>query len=151
MVSNQRRGHCVGLVALVGIYTLMIAMPAAVAQQLPLAIRGYDPVAYFTDGKPTRGTSELAYEWDGLVYHFSRADHRELFKVDPARYAPQFGSFCAMALSKGELVEADPENWLISEGKLYVFGKAAGPELFQRDIAGNIAQAKKHRALLPKL
>jgi YHS domain-containing protein len=149
-VSNLRRVHAVWLVTLVGIYGLVTAIPSAVAQQVPLAIRGYDPVAYFTDGKPTRGTPGIEYEWDGLRYRFSRAEHREFFRVDPERYAPQFGNFCAMALSKGELVEADPENWLISDGKLYVFGKAIGPELFQKDLAGNIARAKQNGALLPK-
>ena len=118
--------------------------------EFPLAIKGYDPVAYFTDGKPTRGASELEYDWQGLRYRFSSAKHRELFIADPARYAPRFGNYCAMALSKGELVEADPENWLISDGKLYVFGKAVGPELFQKALAGNIANANRNRTLLPK-
>jgi YHS domain-containing protein len=111
---------------------------------------GYDPVAYFIDGKPTRGVPEIEYEWDGLRYRFSRAEHRELFKSDPVRYTPQFGNYCAMALSKGELVEADPENWLISDGKLYVFGKPVGPELFRKDLSGNVAKANQNRALLPK-
>ena len=57
---------------------------------------------------------------------FRGAEHRELFKADPVRYAPQFGNFCAMALTRGELDEANPENWLISDGKLYIFGKADG-------------------------
>ena len=69
------------------------------------------------------------------------------------RYAPQFENFCAMALSKGEIVEADPENWLISEGRLYVFGKPApfGPALFQKDLAGNVTKANQNRPILPKL
>src|SRR6266446_4122172 len=73
-------------------------------------------------------------------------------KADPARYAPQFGNFCAMALSKGEIVVADPENWLISDGKLYVFGKAApaGPALFQQNLAENMAKANQNRPILPK-
>ena len=85
-------------------------------------------------------------------YRFSRAEHRERFKADPARYAPQFANFCAMALSKGELVVADPENWLVSDGKLYLFGKPApaGPALFQKDLAGNIAKANQNRPLILK-
>ena len=114
-----------------------------------VGLHGYDPVAYFTDGKPMRGVPEIEeYEWGGLRYRFSRAEHRELFKADPQRYAPQFGNFCAMALSKGELVEADPENWLISDGKLYIFGKPVGPGLFRGDLANNIAKANRNRALL---
>jgi len=120
------------------------------AQQTPLAIKGYDPVAYFTAGKPVRGRPDIAYQWDELRYLFSSAEHRELFRADPARYAPQFANFCAMALTKGQLDEADPENWLISDGKLYIFAKAApmGPALFQQDLSGNIARANQNRSLI---
>lgn len=125
---------------------------SATAQTSPLAIKGYDPVAYFTTGKPTPSLPEFKYEWGGHLYQFSRSNHLERFKAEPARYAPQFGSYCAMALSKAELVVADPENWLISDGKLYVFGKPApaGPALFHKDLAGNIAKAEQNRPLTLK-
>jgi len=132
--------------------TLALASPSIGADKVPLAIKGYDPVAYFTIGKPMRGLPEIEYEWNEHRYRFSRAEHRELFKADPVRYAPQFENYCAMALTKSELVEADPENWLISEGKLYVFGKPApaGPALFQKDLAGNTTKANQNRPLIPK-
>src|SRR5258707_877068 len=95
------------------------------AEKAPLAIKGYDPVAYFTIGTPTRGLPEIEHEWDEHRYRFSQLKHRELFKADPVRYAPQFGNFCAMALTKGELDEANPESWLISDGKLRSFRTAA--------------------------
>jgi len=99
-----------------------------------------------------RGLPEIEYEWNGYRYRFSRSEHRELFKADPKHYAPQFENYCAMALAKGALVEADPENWLINEGKLYIFGKPApaGPALFQKDLAGNIAKANQNRSLIPE-
>ena len=89
-------------------------------------------------------------ERDGVHYHFVSAEHRELFKADPIRYAPQFGDNCAMALALGELDEANPENWLISDGKLYIFGKSApmGPALFQQDLAANVAKANQNRPLI---
>jgi hypothetical protein len=136
--------------------SLLIALPplagAIAGEPVPLAIKGYDPVSYFTTGGPARGLPEFEYEWDEHRYRFARAEHRELFKANPVRYAPQFANFCAMALSKGELVEADPENWLIADGKLYVFGKPApaGPGLFQQDLAGNIAHAEQNRPLLKR-
>ena len=120
------------------------------AADIPLAIRGYDPVAYFTDGKPKRGLPGFEYEWDEYRYRFASAEHRELFKADPLRYAPQFSNFCAMSLAQGEIVEADPENWLISEGKLYLFGKSIGPELFQKGLAANVARADQNRELIRK-
>jgi len=119
---------------------------------VPLAIKGYDPVAYFTDGRPVRGLPEIEFEWDEHRWRFSSAEHRELFKVDPVRYAPQFGNYCAMALALNQIVVANPENWLINDGKLYVFGKPApgGAALFQQNLAENIAKANQNRSILPK-
>jgi hypothetical protein len=152
MSSFSRRSATRGFVLLGVACTMAARSGFATAEEQPLAIKGYDPVAYFTDGKPTQGLPEIEYEWDEHRYRFSNTEHRELFKADPVRYAPQFGNFCAMALSKGEIVVANPENWLISDGKLYVFGKAApfGPVLFQQDLAANIAKANENRAILPK-
>jgi YHS domain-containing protein len=134
---------------LVFVFFVATTISAVSAQTPALAIKGYDPVAYFTTGKPTPGLPQFKYEWGGHSYYFSRSDHLERFKANPARYAPQFGNYCAMALSKGELVMADPENWLISDGKLYVFGKPApaGPALFQKDLSANIARAEQNRPL----
>ena len=136
---------------------VLIVLPLAaplrsLAMDMPLAIQGYDPVAYFMDGKATRGTPEFEYQWDERTYRFASAQHRDLFKADPIRYAPQFGNYCAMALALGNIVKADPENWLISDNKLYVFGSPApkGPELFQKDLAGNITKANQNRSILPK-
>jgi hypothetical protein len=122
------------------------------AQEVPLAIKGYDPVAYFTDGKPVPGRAEFEFEWDDRRWRFASAEHRDLFKASPVRYAPQFGNYCAMALALNQVVVADPENWLISDGKLYVFGKPApaGPVLFEKDLAGNINKANSNRTILPK-
>lgn len=115
-----------------------------------MAIKGYDPVAYFTVGKAMLGRPEIEYEWDEHRYRFASAEHRELFKRDPVRYAPQFTNFCAMALTRGEGHEANPEYWLISGGKLYLFGAPDGPERFQRDLAGNIPKANDNRDLARK-
>jgi hypothetical protein len=111
---------------------------------------GYDPVAYFTDGKPRRGLPEFEYEWDEYRYRFSSVEHRDLFKADPVRYAPQFANFCAMSLAQSEIVEANPEYWLISDGRLYIFGKSIGPDLFQKNLAENVARANQNRQLIRK-
>ena len=140
-----------------GLITVIVASPwlasSVRAQDVVLAIKGYDPVAYFTDGHPVQGLADFEYVWDDHVYRFASAEHRNMFKADPVHYAPQFGNFCAMALAKGQVVVANPENWLISDGKLYVFGSPApaGPALFQQDLAGNITKANQNRPILPKL
>jgi YHS domain-containing protein len=122
--------------------------PGVRAADTPLAIRGYDPVAYFTLQRATPGRSQFEYQWDEHTYRFASARHRELFMADPVRYAPQFANFCAVALMRGELHEANPEYWLISDGKLYLFGKSSGPALFEKDIAANIERANKNRGLI---
>jgi YHS domain-containing protein len=123
-----------------------MSIPSVAAESAPLAIKGYDPVAYFTVGSPVRGLSKIEYEWDEHSYRFSRPEHRELFKADPVRYAPQFEGLCAISLSRGAIVEANPEYWLISEGKLYLFGGPEGPKRFQQDLAQNVAKATENRA-----
>jgi hypothetical protein len=150
MHSFSRRSVICGFAVLAAVSTFAAASRSVAAAEVPLAIKGYDPVAYFTDGKPTQGLPDIEYGWDEHRYRFASAEHRELFKADPVRYAPQFGNFCAMALSKGEIVVADPENWLISDGKLYVFGKKMGSTLFQQDLTANITKANQNRPILPK-
>ena len=148
----SRRNTILGILLLTAGSELAWSPHCVAVEDVPLAIKGYDPVAYFTDGKPTLGLPGIEYEWDEHRYRFLSLEHRELFKADPVHYAPQFGNFCAMALANGEVVVANPENWLISDGKLYVFGKAPpfGPVLFQQDLAANITKANQHRAILPK-
>jgi hypothetical protein len=149
---NLSRRNAIRLGLLAAASPFAISMPSIAAEEAALAIKGYDPVAYFTDGKPVRGLPEIEYEWDEYRWRFSSAEHRNLFKADPVRYAPQFGNYCAMALAKREIVVANPENWLISDGKLYVFGKPApnGPVLFQKHLAENVAKANQNRPILPK-
>src|SRR6478736_9804436 len=145
MHDLSRRSAIRGSILLLG--SLAPASRSMAAENAPLAIKGYDPVAYFTDGMPVRGRPDIEYEWDERRYRFSRAEHRELFKADPVRYAPQFANYSAMALTLGEPDEANPEWWSISDGKLYIFGKAAGPSRFQQDLAGNVAKANEKRGL----
>jgi hypothetical protein len=113
-----------------------------------LAIRGYDPVAYFTLQRATPGDPRLTWNWDEHVWQFSSAQHRELFRSDPVKYAPQFANFCAIALARGEVKEANPEYWLISDGRLYLFGKPFGPDLFRQQLDENIERANRNRGLL---
>jgi hypothetical protein len=152
MPSVSRRRIVFGLALLLAGSAVAANPRSVAAEEAPLAIKGYDPVAYFTDGKPQKGLPEFEYDWDDYRWQFASASHREMFKADPVRYAPQFGNYCAMALSLGQVVVADPENWLISDGKLYVFGKPApgGPALFKKDLAENVAKANRNRPILPK-
>jgi YHS domain-containing protein len=151
MSTITRRVAVCTLACLTAAPTLAVGkQPQAESGQTPLAIKGFDPVAYFTLAKAVRGRAELELEWDDRRYRFSSATHRERFRADPLRYAPQFPDFCAMSLTRGEVVEADPENWLIADGKLYMFGKPVGPKLFRERLAENVERANRHGPLLSK-
>ena len=87
-----------------------------------VAIMGYDTVAYFTEGRPMKGSEEFAYEWLGTPWHFANAKHRDMFAAEPSRYAPQYGGYCTMGIGvDGHAAEnVDFERaWRIIEGKLY--------------------------------
>ena len=118
-----------------------VAMPAFAQDSQPLALKGYDPVAYFTDGKPTPGVAEYEISFDGQRYRFASAQHRDLFKANPDKYAPQFGGLCTMNLSRGVRRESDPHNWVISNGNLYVFASETGQQNFSKDAEATAARA----------
>ena len=125
-----------------------LAEVRAIAQGTPpaterLGLKGYDPVAYFTLSTPTPGVADYEYVYDGVRYRFANARHRDLFKANPDKYAPQFGGSCAMNMSNGVRREADPTVWVISNGNLYVFAGAGGAERFRQnpDVAAAKAAA----------
>ena len=108
---------------------------------LRVALRGYDPVAYFKEARPVKGSAEFSATFDDEVYWFKNADHQAMFVADPDRYAPQYDGFCAIGVSRGRVLDPDPEAWTISDGKLYVFHKKAGVALFQQQGPAIVAQA----------
>jgi hypothetical protein len=86
-----------------------------------VAIEGYDTVAYFTDGKATKGSDKYSYDWLGASWQFASDEHRKLFEADPISYAPQFGGLCAEGMAYDEMtVNIEPEAWQIIDGKLYI-------------------------------
>jgi YHS domain-containing protein len=149
VIKHSRRA-ALGLLALITTGQFAAVRPAAATEGIPLAIRGYDPVAYFTLGKPVRGLAELEYEWDEQKYRFANSEHRQLFRANPLRYAPQFANFCTMALTRGDVDRANPEYWLINDGKLYLFGQSFGPSRFQQALSENLAKAARNRVLIQK-
>ena len=86
-----------------------------------IALSGYDPVSYFTAGHPEKGSAEFPFPFDDTTYLFASEEHRKMFAANLEKYAPQFDGYCALGVSTGLKVEADPEAWTISNGKLFVF------------------------------
>jgi YHS domain-containing protein len=85
-----------------------------------LALRGYDPVAYFTDGKPIAGDYRITARYNEATYRFASQEHKILFETDPVKYLPQYGGFCAFGAAQGVKVDGDPAVWKIVDDKLYL-------------------------------
>ena len=98
-----------------------------------VALKGYDPVAYFDTASPVKGDEAISFDWADATWHFSNKENRDRFAADPEQFAPQFGGFCAFAMSKGFTADADPAAWHIEDGRLYVF---ADPNVRDDWIAG---------------
>ncbi len=90
-----------------------------------LAIKGYDPVAYFPEGGGAvmKGDEKLTADYGGVVYHFASPAHRETFLANPARYEPAHGGWCSYAMLEGDKVQVDPRSFLVEEGRLFLFYK----------------------------
>jgi YHS domain-containing protein len=110
----------------------LAALPA-LAQDVPLVIKGYDPVAYFTEGKPVKGDGRYSFDFDGGRYHFASARHRDMFAADPWRFAPQFGGYCTGSMSRNVQNEPDPDSFVIQDGKLYFFGDKKFKPMAEKD------------------
>lgn len=106
-----------------------------------VAAGGYDPVAYFTDKKPVAGKSEFTHEHDGAVWRFSSAANRDAFKAEPAKYAPQYGGYCAWAVSQGYTAKGDPNIWSVVDDKLYLNYDKGVQSNWEKDKAGHIKKA----------
>lgn len=106
-----------------------------------VALHGYDPVAYFTVGKPTLGKAEFSTVYNQATYRFSSKKNLEMFKATPAKYAPQFGGYCAFGVSVGAKFDGDPLLWKIVDGKLYVNLDENIAAAFNKDVAGALVKA----------
>jgi hypothetical protein len=111
---------------LIGVVLVLITGITAIAQKSSTfihsdkAIRGFDPVAYFTEAKPVMGSDSLNLEWNNAIWYFASRKNLELFRKNPENYAPQYGGYCAYGLSNGYKAQTDPQAWTIDNGRLYL-------------------------------
>ena len=115
-----------------------------------IAIKGYDQVAYFKQGAPTKGSSQFAQQWMGATWLFASAENRDLFAANPEQYAPQYGGYCAYAVSEGHTASIDPEAWKIVDGKLYLNYSKGVQKKWQQDTASRIQRGDKNWPSLHK-
>jgi len=137
------------LTALALAVSLFVSAPAGAAEAvysnwLGRAIAGYDPVAYFTEGKAVEGKGAFTAEWMGADWRFSSAANRDLFMAMPEKYAPKYGGYCAYAVSQGYTAKIDPTAWSVVEGKLYLNYSHAVQKTWLADRDAYIAAADRN-------
>lgn len=127
-----------------GLVPLAMARENPTYVELGAAIRGADPVAFFTQNRAVEGRSTITYEWNYGTWRFVSVRHRNLFAANPERYAPQFGGYCAFALGRGMLAPTEPPAYVIHEGRLYLAFNRGTMKRFKRKLDENIAKAEKN-------
>ncbi len=105
-------------------------------------ISGYDPVAYFTDGKPVKGSGYHVAEYMGVTYVFASKEHKNTFEDDPAKYVPAYGGYCAYGVAVGKKFVSDPEAWKIVQGKLYLNLDRDIQNKWSKDIPGYLKKSE---------
>ena len=124
---------------------LLVLAGAALAQtnvdSSGLALKGYDPVAYFTEGRPVRGKAEFTARHDDTTYRFASAANRDAFAAAPAKYAPQYGGYCAFGMAAGYKAPIEPDAWTLVDGKLYLNYNQSVRSRWSSDIPGYVRKA----------
>lgn len=131
----------VGLAAAAAAPAAAAKAPVSTGLFSKVAVSGHDPVAYFTLGKPVEGSKQFTATHQGAAYRFASAANRDAFKANPSRYAPQYGGYCAWAVSQGYTASADPKVWKIVDGRLYLNYNAEVGRTWEKDIPGHIVKA----------
>jgi len=141
----------IALAVFAGIDARARELPApAVNTTHGLARKGYDPVAYFTLRRPTLGNAKYALRWMGATYHFVSAENRHRFEADAERYAPQYGGYCAFAISINHIADIDPNRWSIVNGKLYLNNDWLSHKLWSLHERGQIISGDLNWGRFPK-
>ena len=133
---------------LIAVLALLVSTTSARAgefyEKAGAAIAGYDPVAYFTEGKPVAGSPEHTFEYKGSTFLFASQANRDAFVADPEKYAPEYGGFCAFGAAGGYKAKIEPEAFTIVEDKLYLNYNEAIQKKWRGDIPGYVAKADKN-------
>jgi len=115
-----------------------------IAGSSSVAVSGYDPVAFFTEGKPVHGDPGISAKHKGATYFFSSKDNRKAFEAAPDKYAPQYGGYCAYGVALGALFPVDVSTWQVRDGKLYLNLNPEILKAFNKDLEKNITKADKN-------
>jgi YHS domain-containing protein len=129
----------------IALHTLpaLAAAPDVNVDAKGLAVHGYDPVAYFTVGKPQPGSANFTATYQGALYRFASQANADAFRAAPAKYAPQYGGYCAMGVALAKKLDGDPTLWRIVDNKLYLNVNADVQKKWSQDIPGNVKKAEE--------
>jgi YHS domain-containing protein len=158
VIERRREIAFAALIVVLGLF-LSIARSATAGTNSPvpavnadqgIGLKGYDPVAYFVIGAPTKGSEQYSFAWKGVTYRFTSAGNLEKFKADPEKYLPQYGGYCAYAMSLDRIADIDPSRWAIVNGKLYLNNGFVAEKLWSVNKSGNIISADRNWPQYPK-
>ena len=112
-----------------------------ISGSMGVALHGYDVVSFFHRDEPMHGSPRYALKWRGAVWYFSSAQTMLAFEMNPKAYAPKYGGYCALAMTSGAVVKADPHAFVVHDGRLYLAHSPAALEIWKADIPANITKA----------
>ncbi len=145
MIKDLIRSSVAALVVVTGLVSSAFSAGFDVNATITgLALRGVDPVSYFTSGAPKDGDIAITAVHNGATYRFVSEENRDLFQKNPAKYLPQYGGFCAFGAAMGVKVDGDPDLWKIVDGKLYLNLAPSIQERWSKDIDGFIVKADEN-------
>ena len=158
LIERRREPAFAVLIVVIGLF-LAIAGSASAGTDSPvpavnadqgIGLKGYDPVAYFISGAPIKGSEQYSFARKGVAYRFASAKNLEKFKADPEKYLPQYGGYCAYAMSLDRIADIDPSRWAIVNGKLYLNNGFVAEKLWSLNKSGNIVSADRNWPQYPK-
>jgi len=159
MTIENPRGTSVAVLVVVLGLIVGIAGPAAggavapvpaVNAQEGIGLKGYDPVAYFINRAPTQGSEQYSYVWKGPTYRFASEENLQRFKADPEKYLPQYGGYCAYAISIDRIADINPSRWAIVNGKLYLNNNFFSQSLWSLNKSASIISGDRNWSAYPK-
>ncbi len=152
MIVDRRQVLITGAAAFAA---LALAPTTALANRLTfklrgVAIRGYDPVAYFKVGKPQKGNKQFQTKWNGATWYFASQENLDDFNSSPEKFAPQYGGYCSWAVANGYTASTIPEAWDIKNGKLYLNYDLSIRKRWRTNVSGHIKQGDRNWPKLRK-
>jgi YHS domain-containing protein len=109
-----------------------------------VALKGHDPVSYFKENRPVKGSPEITHAWMGATWQFASVENRDAFRANPEQYAPQFGGYCSWAVSNNYTADIDPEAWKIVDGKLYLNYNKSVRKKWEEDLHKRIEDGHRN-------